>query len=209
MINILVHGLGQDDHSWDNTNKYLRANKIDAICPNLFEITKNTSKDYKMMYNIFSCFCNNQKERLNLCGLSLGGVLALDFVKEFPEKVNSIILIGTPYKIPKELCKLQNIVYHIMPKSTFEKIGCSKNEFISLLNSLSNLDISRGLDRINCSSLIICGAKDKVNMGNAKLLNNDIKNSKLEIIESAGHEVNTDNPKELAGAIYNFWKDKQ
>ena len=209
MINILVHGLGQDNHSWDNTNKYLRENEIDVICPNLFEITKNTSKDYKMMYNTFSCFCNNQKEQLNLCGLSLGGVLVLDFVKEYPEKVNSIILIGTPYKIPRGLCKLQNIVYHIMPKSAFEKIGCPKNEFISLLHSLSNLNISRELDKINCPSLILCGAKDKVNMKNVKLLNNDIKNSKFKIIENAGHEVNTDNPKELAHAIYNFWKDKK
>ncbi len=56
-----------------------------------------------MLYNTFSDFCNNQKRKLNLCGLSLGGVLALDFVKEYPEKVNSIILIGTPYKIPKAL----------------------------------------------------------------------------------------------------------
>ncbi len=209
MTNILVHGLGQDNHSWDNTDKYLREKQMDVICPNLFEITKNTSKDYKMMYNAFAYFCNNQKEQLNLCGLSLGGVLVLDFVKEYPEKVNSIILIGTPYKIPQGLCKLQNIVYHIMPKSTFEKIGCSKNDFISLLHSLSKLNISRGLDKINCSSLIICGAKDKVNMENAELLNSDIKNSELKIIESAGHEVNTDNPKELANAIYDFWKDNQ
>ena len=209
MINILIHGLGQDNHSWDNTNKYLRENKIDAVCPSLFEITKNTSKDYKMMYKYFSHFCSDQKEQLNLCGLSLGGVLVLDFVKEYPEKVNSIILIGTPYKIPKGLCMLQNIVYHIMPKSTFEKIGCSKNEFISLCNSLSDLNIPRELDKINCSSLIICGAKDKANIANAKLLNNDIKNSKLKIIESAGHEVNTDAPEKLANAIYDFWKDKQ
>ena len=209
MINILVHGLGQDNYSWDNTNKYLRENKIDVICPNLFEITKNTSKDYKMMYNSFSDFCNNQKEKLNLCGLSLGGILVLDFAKEYPEKVNSIILIGTPYKIPKGLCKLQNIVFHIMPKSTFEKIGCSKKEFITLFNSMSNLNISRELDKIKCSSLVICGAKDNVNMESAKLLNNDIKNSKFKIIENAGHEVNIDNPKELANTIYDFWKDNQ
>lgn len=179
MINILVHGLGQDNQSWNNTNKYLKENQIDVICPNLFEITKNTSKDYKMMYNSFSDFCNNQKEKLNLCGLSLGGILALDFVKEYPEKVNSIILIGTPYKIPKALFKLQSIIFHIMQKSTFEKMGCSKKEFITLVNSMSNLDISRDLDRIKCSSLVICGAKDNVNMENAKLLNKDIKNSKF------------------------------
>lgn len=79
-----------------------------------------------MMYKVFSDLCNNQKGKLNLCGLSLGGLLALDFVKEYPEKVNSIILIGTPYKIPKTLFKIQSLLFQIMPKKLFKKIGCSK-----------------------------------------------------------------------------------
>ena len=77
MGNILIHGLGQDNQSWNNTNKYLKKNGIDTLCPNLFEITENSSKEYKMMYNAFSNFCNSQKEKLNLCGLSLGGILTL------------------------------------------------------------------------------------------------------------------------------------
>ena len=209
MKNILIHGLGQNEQSWNNTNEYLRKNQIDPICPNLFELTKNTSKDYKMMYNVFSDLCNAQKEKLNLCGISLGGILALDFAKEYPEKVNSIILIGTPYKIPKTLFKLQSIIFHIMPKSTFERLGCSKGEFITLVNSMNNLDISSDLDRIKCSSLIICGAKDNVNIESAKLLNKNIKNSKLKVISNSAHEVNIDNPKELADTIYDFWKDNQ
>ncbi len=102
------------------------------------------------MYNAFSDLCNNQKEKLNLCGLSLGGVLTLDFVKKYPEKVNSIILIGTPYKIPKALFKMQSLIFHIMPKSTFEKMGCYKREFITLVNSMSNLNIGKYLFSICC-----------------------------------------------------------
>lgn len=209
MKNILIHGLGQNSESWDNTSMYLKENNIDIVCPDLFEITKNTSKDYKMLYNTFSDFCNNQKEKLNLCGLSLGGVLALDFVKEYPEKVNSIILIGTPYKIPKALFKLQGLIFHIMPKRVFEKMGCSKREFLTLVNSMSNLDIAKDLETIKCNSLIICGDKDNANMENAKLLNKSIKNSKFKVINNSSHEVNIDNPKELANIIYDFWKDNQ
>jgi len=209
MKNILIHGLGQNSQSWDNTSVYLKENNIDIICPDLFEITKNTSKDYKMLYNTFSDFCNNQKEKLNLCGLSLGGVLALDFVKEYPEKVNSIILIGTPYKISKVLFKLQGLIFHIMPKRVFEKMGCSKREFFTLVNSMSNLNIAKDLETIKCKSLIICGDKDNANMENANLLNKSIKNSKFKVINNSSHEVNIDNPKELANIIYGFWKDNQ
>lgn len=130
MKNILIHGLGQDNQSWNTTNVYLKQNGIDTICPNLFEISKNTSKDYKMMYNAFSDFCNNQKEKLNLCGLSLGGILALDFVKEHPEKVNSIILIGTPYKYQK---------HFLMKFMTFGKIINSTNYNIVVRYKKSNI----------------------------------------------------------------------
>lgn len=209
MKNILIHGLGQNNQCWDNTVIYLKKNGIDTICPNLFEITNNTLINYKNMYSAFSDFCNNQEEKVNLCGLSLGGILALEFVKDYPEKVNSIILIGTPYKIPKALFKMQSLIFHVMPKVTFKKMGCSKREFITLVNSMGNLNIAKDLEKINCKSLIICGSKDNVNMESAKLLNNSIKNSEFKLISNSSHEVNIDNPKELSNIIYGFWKDNQ
>ena len=148
-----------------------------------------------------------KRQQLNLCGLSLGGILALDYAKEFPEKVNSLILIGTPYKIPKFLFKLQGVIFHIMPKSTFEKIGCKKRDFMSLVSSMSDLYIETNLDKIDCKTLILCGIKDNQNMENAKLLNENIKNSSFKTISNASHEVNVDNPKELANIIYEFWKE--
>lgn len=209
MKNILIHGLGQNNQSWNNTNEYLKEKGIDTICPNLFEITENDLKEYKMMYSAFSDFCINQKEKLNLCGLSLVGLLALDFVKEYPEKVNSVILIGTPYKIPKIIFKIQSIIFHIIPKKIFEKMGCSKKEFISLVNSMGNLNIAKDLEIIKCKSLIVCGSKDNVNIKSAKNLNDNIENSELKIINNSSHEVNIDNPKELSNIISDFWKDKQ
>ena len=206
MKNILVHGLGQNSESWHEVSYNLRKNGLDTICPNLFEITV-TLGNYETMYHAFSTFCNQQEGKLNLCGLSLGGILILDFVKEYPEKVNSIILIGTPYKIPKTLFKIQSFLFHIMPKRTFEKMGCSKKRLIVLVHSMGKLDLADYLDNIKCKSLIVCGAKDKVNMESAKLLNKSIKNSKLKIIWNSSHEVNRDNPKELSNIIYEFWKD--
>ena len=162
MKNILVHGLGQSNKSWNKTSIYLKKKGMDTICPNLFKITINTLTNYETMYNAFSDFCISGEEKVNLCGLSLGGILILDFVKKNPEKVNSIILIATPYKIPKTLFKIQNLIFHIMPKKTFEKIGCSKREFINLVNSMSELNIAKNLKKIKCKSLILCGAKDKI-----------------------------------------------
>ena len=46
-------------------------------------------------------------------------------------------------------------------------------------------------------------------MKSAKLLNKNIKNSELKIVSNSKHEVNIDNPKELADIIYDFWKNNQ
>ncbi len=211
MANILVHGLGQDEKSWNEIKKELNNNGINVETPNLFSIVKNYQVNYENMYKTFADYCNSFNEKINLVGLSLGGILTIDYITEFPQKVNSIILIGTPYEIPKTIFTIQNIIYKFMPKKMFEKLGCPKKDMIRLLNSMGKLSIPDKAPNIKCNTLIICGEKEKdnINMKSAKKLNEIIQNSKLKIIENAGHEVNIDNPKELAYIISNFWKEKQ
>lgn len=209
MINILVHGLGQDGKSWNEVIKQLNNNGINIKTPNLFSIVKNYQVNYENMYKAFANYCNSFNEEINLVGLSLGGVLAIDYITEFPEKVNSIILIGTPYEIPKNIFTIQNIIYKFMPKRIFENVGCTKQDMISLLDTMKNLSIPEKVTNIKSNTLIICGEKDNINMKSAKQLNKVIKNSKIKIIENAGHQVNIDNSKELAKVVYDFWKDNE
>ena len=206
MVNILVHGLGQTEKSWDKIIEELDKSNIKAENPNLFELAKNHEINYEYIYRTFCDYCNSFKEKINLCGLSLGGILSINYAIEYPEKVNSMILIGTTYKIPKKIFKLQNFIFKFMPKSTFENMGIKKNDFINLTNSMADSDIKSKVDNIKCQALILCGEKDNVNMESAKQLNRNIKASKLEIIKNAGHEVNTENPKELASIISEYWK---
>ena len=209
MENILIHGLGQNETSWNLVETELKNNNIKVEKPNLYSIIKNEKINYTTMFQKFADYCNSFDDKLNLCGLSLGGILALDYAKKFPDKVNSIILVGTPYKIPKILFKIQGIIFHLMPKATFEKIGCSKKDFISLVNSMSDLDIASKLDKVKCKTLILCGVKDNQNMESAKLLNKNIKGSSFRTIDNSSHEVNIDNPKELSNIIYDFWSQNQ
>ncbi len=207
MVNILVHGLGQDEKSWNEVKNQLNNSGINVETPNLFSIVSNYQVNYENMYKTFADYCNNFEEKINLVGLSLGGILAIDYIEEFPEKVNSITLIGTPYEIPKIIFTIQNIIYKFMPKRIFEKIGCQKKDMLKLLKSMSKLSIPNKAPNIKCDTLIICGEKEKdnINMKSAKQLNKVIQNSKFKIIKNAGHEVNIDNPKELANIIKDFW----
>lgn len=106
MKNMLIHGLGQNKSSWKVVNYELKKKGIETNTPNLYSMFDNAEPDYIILFNKFSDYCNAFEGKLNLCGLSLGGILAIDYVKKFPDKVNSIILVGTPYKIPKFLFNL-------------------------------------------------------------------------------------------------------
>lgn len=208
MINILIHGLGQNNQSWNEVKKHLNNDGILVEIPNLYCLN-NKSVTYSNLYNNFENILNNYQDKLNLCGLSLGGIIALEYAKRHPEKVNSLVLIGTPYKISKVLFTIQNIIFKFMPESTFKNIGISKQDFCRLFNSLQNINLVKNLENINCPTLLMCGTKDKANIKSLKQLNKKIKNSQVNLINASGHEVNIDNPNELYLKVSEFWKRLQ
>ncbi len=74
MKNILVHGLGQNDKDWNTVIKELSAKGIFSIAPDLFGFFKDQALDYNTLYRSFNNQCTSYGDRLNLCGLSLGGL---------------------------------------------------------------------------------------------------------------------------------------
>lgn len=208
MKNILIHGLGQNSKDWDTIKNELETRGISPIVPDLFDLTKGRELDYPTVYQALSELCESYKDKLNLCGLSLGGLLALNYAIQYPRKINSLVLIGTPFEIPKGLLKFQNIVFRFMPKAAFQNMGVSKKDFTRLSNSMTNLNFMELVATLGCPALILCGAKDKTNMESAKRFHEAMKNSKLVIVDDSGHEVNKDNPNELVSILQDFWAER-
>lgn len=207
MKNILIHGLGQNNRDWDTIKTVLEARGISSIAPDLFDLARGRKLDYPTVYQAFSELCESYKDKLNLCGLSLGGLLALNYAIQYPKKINSLVLIGTPFEIPKGLLKFQNFVFKLIPKSAFQSMGVSKKDFIRLSKSMAELNFMESAATLDCHTLILCGAKDKTNMESAKRFHEAMKNSKLVIVEDSGHEVNKDNPRKLVSILQDFWVD--
>jgi pimeloyl-ACP methyl ester carboxylesterase len=202
---IFVHGHGQNSSSWEKTLSHL--DKLDNIVNlDLLGFINNDDATYGNLYKQFSEYCNNISEPINLCGLSLGGVLSLNYVIDYPQNVNSLILIGALDKTPNFLMKLQICIMKIIPKKIFQHIGYKKNDFIQILKSMINLDFTKNLKNISCNTLIIRGVKDILNKNSFKVLTQNIKNANFIIIENAGHTVNTDNPEQLAFKINEFYE---
>lgn len=196
MGKVFVHGLGQTPESWNAVLSSIDETEK-CVCPNLVESAKNQKVNYRNLYNAFLELCDKFDEPIDLCGLSLGGVLALNYAIERPDKVKSLVLIATSYKMPRMLLKLQNICFRFMPKSMFQQMGFEKKDYIGLCKSMMELDFTNRLDNISCPVMIVCGEKDNANKKAAKELAMLLKNARLEIVSGAGHEVNMEAPDKL------------
>lgn len=201
---IFVHGSGHKATSWEKTISYMTNNE-DIVCPNLSSILEEKEASYENLYSSFVKYCNEFDGQIHLCGLSLGGILALNFALDFPQKVKTLVLIGTPYKVPKVAFSFQNIIFRFLPKSIFETMAFDKKNTFALGDTMKNLDFSDRVKNIKCPTLILCGKKDSANMKSADYLSQSIRSAELKIIENTGHVVNEENPKALADILNEYY----
>ena len=206
MKKILIHGSGHKGSSWNETIKYIKDNK-DILCPDVSSILNGKEASYTNLYSSFIEYCNKIDGIIDLCGLSLGGILALNYALDFPDKVKSLILIGTPYKVPKIMFSIQNVIFKFLPKKIFETMAFNKKDTFILGSTMKKLDFSNKVQNIKCPTLVVCGENDSANIKSAHYLVENIKNAKLEIMKNTGHIINEENPKELSKLLIELWKD--
>ncbi len=206
MRKILIHGSGHKGTSWNETIKFMQDNK-DILCPDLSSILNGKEASYTNLYSSFVEYCNKIDGQIDLCGLSLGGILALNYAIDYPNKVEKLVLIGTPHKVPKVMFSIQNIIFKFLPKKIFETMAFNKKDTFILGKTMKNLDFSNRVQNIKCPTLIICGEKDNANIKSAHYLAENIENAKLEIMKNTGHIINEESPEELAKTLTEFWKD--
>lgn len=204
MKKILIHGSGHKASSWEKTVAHME-NSGDILCPELCSLLNGKTASYANLYDSFARYCNAIDGQVHLCGISLGGILALNYALDFPEKTKTLVLIGTPYKIPKLTFAFQNMIFRFLPESVFEDMAFNKKDTFLLGNSMKSLDFSVGLQNIKCPVLVICGEKDTANRKASHFLSENMRNAELKIIENTGHIVNEETPEILAKILNEYY----
>lgn len=204
MKQIYIHGLGQTSDSWNKVIEQLE-NVEHSICPDLAELVQGQEITYQNLYAAFSTMCDAIEGDISLCGLSLGGVLALNYAIEHSEKVKSLVLIAIQYKMPKKILQFQNVIFRFMPKSVFQQTGFGKADFLKLCSTMMELDFSDLIYKVTCPTLVLYGEKDKANKNASIELANILTNAELQMIHGAGHEINIEAPEQLTEALRNFF----
>lgn len=201
----MIHGSGHKADSWKETISYLDRRE-DILSPELSNLLDEREASFSNLRTAFAQYCAQVGGPVHLCGLSLGGILALDYALEHPENVKTLVLIGTPHKVPKGVFALQNVVFRLLPKSTFTSMAFDKKNTFALGNTMKDLDFSGRVMEIRCPTLILCGEKDSANLKSAHFLAQHIPGAELQVLENTGHVVNEENPKALAGQLNEFYR---
>lgn len=204
MKQIYLHGLGQNPDSWSKVIEQFETAEH-SMCPDLSELVQGQDTTYQNLYAAFSAMCDEIEEDICLCGLSLGGVLALNYAIEHPEKIKGLVLIATQYKMPKKLLRVQNAIFRFMPKSMFQQTGFGKSDFLKLCNTMMELDFSDSIYNVSCPTLVIYGEKDRANKNASIELANMLIDAELQVFNGVGHEINIEAPDKLEETLRVFF----
>lgn len=139
MTRIFLHGLGQTPSVWQPMLHRLEP-ELPVYCPSLVELAGENPRYPDLLHALEESLAEVPGP-LHLCGLSLGGVLALDYALHHQERVASLVLCATPLTIPRNLLRLQDFLFRLMPERAFAGSGFSREAMRQLAGSVAELDL--------------------------------------------------------------------
>lgn len=197
-MDVYLHGLGQNPNTWDAIRQKLGRESV-AIA--LFELRDYHEKlNYGALYQALSQELSQYESIDKLVGLSLGGILALNYAVDNPEQVQELIISGAQYKMPKNLMKLQIGMFKVLPDRFYRNSPINKEDFIELMRSSLDLDLTDKLPDYSGRAKILIGSKDRANRKGSEQIAKLLPNAKLYVLEG-GHELNVETADDFAEII--------
>lgn len=176
-----------------------------------------------------------KEDRIILTGYSFGGILALQFYKEYHNKIDQFILIHSTYSFKENLYKriiynifevmlkkyynftMNNLAIPILRDIYFTKqqlkdaretsMKNDKQSVINMFKLIINKNMKDVLNIIDCPTLIIGSFIDLlVSFNISKKISKKIKNSRLKIFKLIGHYSIVSRPDVVAKEIDDFLK---
>ena len=155
----------------------------------------------------------------DLCGLSLGALVALRYVGEHPDRVRRLAVCAGFARLPAHLRLLQRGMARLvglLPAARVRKglvSGLSEAHRAAALEEVSTGDIGRTM-REGASfrlerpppmpTLVLCGERDRINLRLSRRLAAALPDARFEVVPEAGHVANLDNPEAFNRLLRDF-----
>lgn len=220
---VLLPGLLNDSRVWQHQASGL----TDHAHVYIGDLTKANSIE-AMAASVLS---NAPVERFALAGLSMGGYVALEIMRQAPERILALALLDTsarpdtPTSIDNrraaiELAEMDfhSVINDLMPKQLHPAhlkdevivtviedmaIGLGKDVFIRQQKAIANrIDSLPFLHQINCPTLVLCGRDDAITpIGLHQEMVTKINEAGLIIVDDCGHLSPIEQPTRVNEAL--------
>lgn len=201
---VFLHGLGQTPAAWDQVIQHVGLDNYWSL-PLFDQLVTTADLTLSNLNQLISTRLARIHEPYLLCGLSLGGILALMQAQRPSPLLKGLIVSGAQVTAPNRgLLYFQNLVFHLLPGDFFRNLGITRNQALRLIDSIKTLNLLPRLKEVRIPAAIICGEKDCANIKAARLLNNQLAESTLTIIPDGKHELNVKNPEAFAKVVETF-----
>ncbi len=146
-----------------------------------------------------------QTAPVHLCGLSLGGVIAIRVAAQLGAQVASLMVTGTPVvpgrDLPAALRRLRRLPGPLLP--LFSDIG-GRREWLRMLGELEHTDLRGYLPQVTARAMVVCGSRDWRAMPAACELAGGLPAGQLWIAPHQGHSWPSTSPELFQKVLTGF-----
>ncbi|MFW9916566.1 MAG: alpha/beta fold hydrolase [Candidatus Thorarchaeota archaeon] len=232
---VLIHGLGDGHEVWNHQTQALAEGGFEVFAVDLRGHGDSEKTDAKHTMERFAQDINAFMDSLGLptahiVGLSMGGFIAQILAVDFPERVRSLILIGTACELKvRFIDKLQIRLAAVLPYKPFVKqyakrpfwqqekewieeftartLKCGKKDFIGSAKAIFPFRCCDRLGEITVPTLVMAGEHDEIEpVQYSEQIHGLIKGSTLKIIKNSGHCVLVEQPERTNEELLSFLK---
>jgi 3-oxoadipate enol-lactonase len=162
---------------------------------------------------------------VHICGLSLGAMVALEIAVNHPAGVDRLVISGAQVRPHRAFVAIQTSIMSLVPSGRLfssmatsipggrSELSEAAHEDLSLTGKRALLDaIKEGgradfrstMSLIQNRTAVLCGGRDRVNIGAARLLASTLPNATLSIIPNVGHVWNLESPELFSRTLDEF-----
>ena len=154
------------------------------------------------------------RESITIVGHSLGAVLGIRFAEKYPEKVNKLVLVSLPARIPRLLCRYYdwflgepikflkekiNLILKLPVLKRYKFAICSDLNIVrQIWKEAVDWDFLTHKPKVQCPVYLSVGRFDYIALKDSlKKLHTEIPNSGFKVFDWAAHSCMEEQPKEF------------
>jgi len=224
---VFLHGWGADSHSWQPITSPLINQNYSVYLIDLPGFGQSQLLDGHFTLDKYAEVVDQLITKIGLdniilVGHSFGGRIAIKLAGKHVLYIKKLILVDSAgiekksrlIKFKTTIAKVLRPIFkpkimHGLRKKIYSLIGAGEYlaipELSKIFGTVTGEDLAPILNKINLPTLIIWGKHDQTTtIKDAQLIHKQIKNSKLEIIDNAGHFSFIDQPQKFINMLMRF-----